>query len=270
MGRHRTPVVLSLAQARRSVSLDGCPPHRAAPFRTPSLHHAPAAHRPPPRRPTTPSLHHRPPPRGASNMAPSRRRKSTAGPSGRTGEPARNSTSCSQRTRSAQRNSTVPSDFACCTSGRIGVSLRHRPGTRSTSIPIARRLDRAGSDPGRLKAVRTLAAFAGRAWRGCLHFGDAGRGRGRVSGRDRPPLHGRPEDRARLGDHGVAGAGGGQVTALPEAIERYLATAKSLTQKPTSPGHRQPLTVFEAHNGRSTFDAGTALHVKGFRTPARH
>jgi hypothetical protein len=33
-----------------------------------------------------------------------------------------------------------------------------------------------------------------------------------------------------------------------------------LTQKPTSPGYRQPLTAFETHNGRSTFAAGTALH----------
>ena len=38
-------------------------------------------------------------------------------------------------------------------------------------------------------------------------------------------------------------------------------TFESLTQKPTSPGHRQPLTAFETHNGRSTFAAGTALHA---------
>ena len=44
----------------------------------------------------------------------------------------------------------------------------------------------------------------------------------------------------------------------------------SLTQKPMSLHHRLPLTAFETHNGRSTFAAGTALHVKGFRTPARH
>jgi hypothetical protein len=37
--------------------------------------------------------------------------------------------------------------------------------------------------------------------------------------------------------------------------------SQSLTQKPTSPGHRQPLTAFETHNGRSTFAAGTALHA---------
>jgi hypothetical protein len=29
-------------------------------------------------------------------------------------------------------------------------------------------------------------------------------------------------------------------------------------------------TAFKTDNGRSTFAAGTALHVKGFRTPARH
>src|SRR5438093_1135814 len=37
--------------------------------------------------------------------------------------------------------------------------------------------------------------------------------------------------------------------------------SQSSTQKPTSPGHRQPLTAFETHNGRSTFAAGTALHA---------
>jgi CobW/HypB/UreG, nucleotide-binding domain len=39
------------------------------------------------------------------------------------------------------------------------------------------------------------------------------------------------------------------------------APSSSLTQKPMSPGHRQPLTAFETYNGRSTFDAGTALHA---------
>ena len=34
---------------------------------------------------------------------------------------------------------------------------------------------------------------------------------------------------------------------------------KSLTQKPTSPNHRLPLTAFETHSGRSIFAAGTAL-----------
>jgi hypothetical protein len=37
--------------------------------------------------------------------------------------------------------------------------------------------------------------------------------------------------------------------------------SESQTQKPTSPDHRPPLTAFEAHNGRSTFGAGTALHA---------
>lgn len=36
---------------------------------------------------------------------------------------------------------------------------------------------------------------------------------------------------------------------------------ENLTQKPTSPGHRQPLTAFETHNGRSTFAARAALHA---------
>jgi hypothetical protein len=34
-----------------------------------------------------------------------------------------------------------------------------------------------------------------------------------------------------------------------------------LTQKPTSPNHRLPLTAFETHNGRSTFAAGIALYA---------
>jgi hypothetical protein len=37
--------------------------------------------------------------------------------------------------------------------------------------------------------------------------------------------------------------------------------SQSLTQKPTSPDHRLPLTAFETHNGRSTFATGTALHA---------
>jgi hypothetical protein len=37
--------------------------------------------------------------------------------------------------------------------------------------------------------------------------------------------------------------------------------AESPTQKPTLSNHRLPLTAFEAHNGRSTFAAGTALHA---------
>lgn len=36
---------------------------------------------------------------------------------------------------------------------------------------------------------------------------------------------------------------------------------KRLTQKPTSPNHRLPLTAFETHNDRSTFAAGTALRA---------
>src|ERR1700730_11586016 len=40
-----------------------------------------------------------------------------------------------------------------------------------------------------------------------------------------------------------------------------IAHSQSLTQKPTSPDHRLPLTAFETHNGRSTFAAGTALHA---------
>src|ERR1700722_19791560 len=42
---------------------------------------------------------------------------------------------------------------------------------------------------------------------------------------------------------------------------RNLGT-EALTQKPTSSNHRLPLTAFETHNGRSTFAAGTALHVE--------
>jgi hypothetical protein len=54
---------------------------------------------------------------------------------------------------------------------------------------------------------------------------------------------------------------------LPQRLDRLTnridgeAVAKSLTQKPTSPNHRLPLTAFETHNGRSTFAAGTALHA---------
>src|SRR6202045_5232739 len=46
---------------------------------------------------------------------------------------------------------------------------------------------------------------------------------------------------------------------------------KCLTQKPTSPGYRQPLTAFETHNGRSTFAAGTALRapLSSFFSPGR-
>ena len=37
-----------------------------------------------------------------------------------------------------------------------------------------------------------------------------------------------------------------------------LLITESLTQKPTSPGCRQPLTAFETHSGRSALVAGTA------------
>src|SRR5580700_278738 len=40
-----------------------------------------------------------------------------------------------------------------------------------------------------------------------------------------------------------------------------IAHSQSLTQKPTSPDHRLPLTAFETPNGRSTFATGTALHA---------
>ena len=44
-------------------------------------------------------------------------------------------------------------------------------------------------------------------------------------------------------------------------IFRFCPAVKSLTQKPTSPNHRLPLTAFETHNGRSSFAAGSALHA---------
>jgi hypothetical protein len=52
------------------------------------------------------------------------------------------------------------------------------------------------------------------------------------------------------------------ISVLPIPLHEYsrarLMTWR-LTQKPTSHGHRQPLTAFETHNGHSTFGAGTAL-----------
>jgi hypothetical protein len=48
---------------------------------------------------------------------------------------------------------------------------------------------------------------AGRDWRGRLQFGDNGRGRRCVLGRDRPPPHDRPQDRAKLGRNGAEAAG---------------------------------------------------------------
>ena len=48
-----------------------------------------------------------------------------------------------------------------------------------------------------------------------------------------------------------------------------IAHSQSLTQKPTSPDHRLPLTAFETHNGRSTFAAGTALHAPKRTASAR-
>ena len=43
------------------------------------------------------------------------------------------------------------------------------------------------------------------------------------------------------------------------ALISARSTAKSLTQNPTSPNHRLPLTAFETHSGRSIFAAETAL-----------
>jgi hypothetical protein len=48
---------------------------------------------------------------------------------------------------------------------------------------------------------------------------------------------------------------------VPEAERTARCRDRSLTQKPTSPDHRLPLTAFETHNGRSTFATGTALHA---------
>jgi hypothetical protein len=48
---------------------------------------------------------------------------------------------------------------------------------------------------------------------------------------------------------------------VPEAERTARCRDRSLTQKPTSPYHRLPLTAFETHNGRSTFATGTALHA---------
>jgi hypothetical protein len=41
--------------------------------------------------------------------------------------------------------------------------------------------------------------------------------------------------------------------------EKWAYNTESLTQKPTSPNHRLPLTAFETHSGRSIFAARTAL-----------
>ena len=51
-----------------------------------------------------------------------------------------------------------------------------------------------------------------------------------------------------------------------EDIGNRLTATKSLTQKPAL----DQTAAFERENGRSALVAGTALHVKGFRTPARH
>ena len=55
-----------------------------------------------------------------------------------------------------------------------------------------------------------------------------------------------------------------QVTLVKYAVDTGVPredASQSLTQKPTSPNHRLPLTAFETHNGRSTFAAGTAPHA---------
>jgi hypothetical protein len=41
--------------------------------------------------------------------------------------------------------------------------------------------------------------------------------------------------------------------------EKWAYNTESLTQKPTSPNHRLPLTAFETHSGRSIFAARTAF-----------
>jgi putative transposase len=50
----------------------------------------------------------------------------------------------------------------------------------------------------------------------------------------------------------------------------WIRLTENLTQKPTSPNHRQPRTAFGTDNGRSALVAGTAPHVKGYQKPARH
>jgi hypothetical protein len=55
-------------------------------------------------------------------------------------------------------------------------------------------------------------------------------------------------------DFSAAPEGPARTNAFSEVLR-----SQSLTQKPTSPNDRLPLTAFETHSGRSIFAAGTAL-----------